>query len=301
MRRPRTSPGRLAFLGFAVIAMTIGGVAGLARSASARPAKSTKRSPRARARARPPSKALEGIIVRIDDGEFVANLGRNNGLREGMSVRLYRTIRTTHPVTRRALRDRFPVGMTTVTEVADRLSIMRPEGTFLGQVRVGDPVVVIPAARPDSKAIGGGGSASAGDASAAKLLCLAQAKKRCPPSKSCPACPKAQPKEAYARHADAVFRHSLGRTLTERIVLWRQWLRNWPATPLTAQVQAEVDLLHSHVAGLQLADRTRRDLQGIADLRKRIHHAPLERIFRGEPAWVVLSAADWSNVRDVRI
>lgn len=84
---------------------------------------------------------IEGDDVFLDAGEERVSVG------DDLEVR--RTIEVRHPITRRVLRDWFPVGHIRVATVRARLSIARALGTPWRPLAAGDTVVLPPRAPPE--------------------------------------------------------------------------------------------------------------------------------------------------------
>ncbi len=234
---------------------------------------------------------VRGWLLRIDGAEYVIDLGSSDGLAPGAMVRLYRTIRAKHPLTGKEVLDRFPVGVAEAHEVASHLSILQPDEATRKTLQVGDMVEF-----------------TAKRATPPKPVEAAQP----PHCRPCPACPAALPNPPTAdRSADDValdetFLMTLGRVPQERIELWREFVKLHPNSPIVPSVLKEIDALNEMARGSRIA----REDAGIAAARvqtaaRRVIHLPLDGVDHdlriGEPAWLVFSAADWSDVTDLRV
>jgi len=233
----------------------------------------------------------EGMVLVLNDDECVIDIGARDGLKVGDEVRLFRTIRTKHPVTGRAMRDAFVVGRATIVEVAPTMASLLPDQQARRRLRVGDPVRVIPTAEAAPKVVAAGAETKPAPA-------VEEA-----PSRPAPVCPPAtnDTRTEDVRAAEITFQALLGRQPSERIRMWRDWLRQYPRSPLAGRVRTEIDALNRSALDSQLA---RQDLKRQAHARKlaqRIYHAQLPQLFVDEPAWIVVTAADWARITDVRV
>lgn len=248
-----------------------------------------------------------GWIVRIVASEVVVDLGAADGLRVGQELAMYRTVKARHPRTGKEVADRFNAGLTTVQELATHLAILRPDKDLLTLLAEGDLVECqVPAPQAAATVAKADAKKPAKSDSIPTKTTGEQAD--CPPSRQCPACPPSgsagAPSVALSADEAALdesFRNSLGRTPHERITLWQDWLRRFPASAHRASVQLEIDALQEQVNNARTA---RADGDRITKLRafsQRIHHdrPHLQRV--GEAVWLAFAAADWSDVADLRV
>lgn len=209
-------------------------------SAGAMLVAATYASPRPARAATGDDKPVEGVIVKVADGEVILDLGHREGLPDDARVRVYRRVEVTHPVTGKKVVDRFPIGTMRLSKVGQRLSIATNAESLERLPSVGDFVVfdAAPAAPKASAPPNGSGRASA-DASAkstaestAKTLAAAE-DCNCQPSEVDPA----------LAAVDKAFQRSLGRTLTERIDIWSKFLAQHPDTPYATEIDRELTWL----------------------------------------------------------
>ncbi len=245
--------------------------------------------------------ATEGMLVHVQGAEHVIDIGRKHGLRAGNRVRLYRTIRVRHPVSGRKLRDRFEVGEVEISEVAARMAVLIVPPKMARRLRPGDPVQVLrPKPRPQPKPAPAAARSPVITVPAAVL----------PPAARRPGAPLLNPTslrpgqlapDPVEQAAERQFRATLGKQPAERITAWRRFLAEHPDSPLAAGIRAEIDTMAELGADqrrLQQGDSTRRRLE---HARRIVRHQPLPAMRVGEPAWVVITAADWSSVADARV
>ena len=115
-------------------------LAGLAQAQSTAPAK-----PAAAPRVAEPAK--RGVILQLDEGRAIVDLGRQDGLREGDVVRLRKRYVLVHPVTSAKIEDDLPLGTGRVERVSDRICVISVGLISLGAAPSGGaPVAVGPVA-----------------------------------------------------------------------------------------------------------------------------------------------------------
>src|SRR5438067_1716368 len=78
-----------------------------------------------------------GAVVKIEQREIYVSLGETQGVASGATLRLKRTVKLRHPVTRAAIDDWIPIGSATITQAAGRLS-RAVVGELVHEIRVGD-------------------------------------------------------------------------------------------------------------------------------------------------------------------
>lgn len=157
--------------------------------------------------------ALEGVVVNIDSGEVVVDLGREHGLPSQAEIQLYRRLEVVHPVTGEVLVDRFPIGGVALDQVGQVLSIAHANGGLSRLPAVGDFAVFEPV----------GVRADTQDAT-----------------------PVEWGPERVA--IEEGFRGTLGRSLTDRIATWETYIRDFPDSPYINEVGAELVWLRQLLA-----------------------------------------------------
>ena len=177
------------------------------------------------ARAAPPSRGATATIVRVDQGELFIDLGTDQGLVAGQTVEVFRRIEITHPVTRRLLVDRFPIGTVTIAEAGRLLSIVDDFGTLTPPPRVGDQVEY--------------GSRSPEPRSPAATTATTSTTAPTGPSSTTPTTSSTPPLDPFIR----VFEATLGLPPRDRISLWEEWAAANPRSPRLAAVREEIAIL----------------------------------------------------------
>jgi hypothetical protein len=124
----------------------------------------TGRPPAATAAA---SSFVEGHVLAIEEGDIIVDLAAKDGLAVGDVLELWRPLRLIHPVTHRAVVDRYRIGDVTLSQVRPAVALGRVTGVALRAPAAGDVVLVERAAaapgpapsRPVTPAVPAGGVA----------------------------------------------------------------------------------------------------------------------------------------------
>ena len=85
---------------------------------------------------------VRGAVVKVEAREIYVNLGKDRAVDDGALLRIKRTVRLRHPVTRAAIEDWVPVGSAVVTQAGGQLS-RAIIGSLIDEVRIGDTVEVL--------------------------------------------------------------------------------------------------------------------------------------------------------------
>lgn len=91
--------------------------------------------------------ALEGRVLRVQEGEVVLDLAGGRGVPSNAILQVYRRLVVKHPITGKDLEDRFPIGQVPVAEVGELLAIVRDTSGLSRPPAAGDYVVYEPNAR----------------------------------------------------------------------------------------------------------------------------------------------------------
>ncbi len=159
-----------------------------------------------------------GSVVKVEHGEIYVSLGAAHGVASEAPLRLKRTIRLRHPVTRAAIEDWIPIGSATVTQAGSSLS-RAVLGELVEQVKVGDVVEVLvevadapppPAPTPP------------------------------PPPPDAPPQPAPDP---VALEVLGVFAQQTGAALDARIASWERYLSQRPQSPYAEAIARDLDQL----------------------------------------------------------
>ncbi|MBI5517219.1 MAG: hypothetical protein HY909_25795 [Deltaproteobacteria bacterium] len=229
----------------------------------------------------------EGTVLRIDGSQLVVDLGHAQGVETGSTFTLYRPLTVTHPVTRRVLRDRFPIGRIVLDHAGQTLSVAHAEGAFSRPPSAGDVVVparVTPFRQEPSETPAPAPAPRPGTPPQGPAPLVA-------PPPTAPAAPEGPPEE---REATALFVSTLGAAPEQRVQRYERFLRERPGSPYAPRIVAEVSALRallvaSRRAAAQEPARSAPDLRVLEDLPTSLRP--------GDPAVVVVQFAQESSIR----
>lgn len=215
----------------------------------------------ARAEAQAP---VAGVVVGVQNGEVILDLGASSGLVPGARVEILRRLEVKHPVTGAVIVDHFPIGELSLDEVGQLLSIARGWEPLSRAPQVGD------AAR-----VAGGTPA---------------------PSPRSPSAPSRDPAQDAL---EEVFVQTLGKPLTERASLWELYLARWPQSPWAEGVAQELRWLQDEVDRARRATPSAQASAAPAGLTARVS-APA-RLHTGEPLEIHAAVLETEQVSQVRL
>jgi hypothetical protein len=196
------------------------------------------------------SSPIEGVVLKVADGEIILDLGHTQGLPDDTKVRVYRKVEVTHPVTQKTVVDRFPIGELQLTQVGETLSIGTNAQSLDRLPSVGDYVVWTPSGAGSAQK-----EAAATDSSGRANNSEKADEQDCDCEDVAPdligqGLAKQDPALAAV---DAAFAKTLGRPLSERIEVWSAFLDEHPSNPYAAQVAQEVKWLRARLDQLREA------------------------------------------------
>lgn len=99
------------------------------------------------------AKELTGVVLALDGGEVVIDLGKKQGVSDGDTLELWRPLKLKHPVTGKLVADRFKIGALKVVQARDVLSLARPTGAVSRPIETGDVVILPGAFKPATPAV----------------------------------------------------------------------------------------------------------------------------------------------------
>ncbi|CAN5887433.1 hypothetical protein BH11MYX2_BH11MYX2_39820 [soil metagenome] len=155
-----------------------------------------------------------GSIVKIEQQEIYVTLGSAQGVESGAALRIKRTVRLKHPVTRTLVEDWVPIGAATVTQAGVSLS-RAVVGEMVGDVKVGD-VVEIYVDGPDAPAA--------------------------PVARTQPA-PQAPPADPATTEVLGLFAQLTGQSLDARVAGWEHYLSLRANSPYAEDIRSDVQVM----------------------------------------------------------
>lgn len=231
------------------------------------------------AAAAPPA-PVEGVVVKVADGEVVIDLGRATGLPEGEPIALYRRMVVQHPITGATIEDRFPIGAVQPAQVGELLTIIRDTGELERAPVPGDFAVYHP------------------PAAVTPTPPLAAAPSPAPGAAPNTAAPPVAPDTAALR---AVFEQSLAQSLPQRIALYESFIEAFPQSSHAARVGRELVSLRTMLGQIRdtapaPATETIADADGLT-----VRHLTPRPIVVGETFEVAIAIVETERVAEVRL
>ncbi|MBI5479225.1 MAG: hypothetical protein HY906_10230 [Deltaproteobacteria bacterium] len=240
-----------------------------------------------------------GYIVRIDlkgaEAEVYIDLGVERGALEGNRVTLLRDITVRHPITKRPLRDLFPVAEAKIESARGNMSILRLPAATAKVLRPGDRAALGAAPAPT---LSPEEIAAAPGPARRTLPCPA------PKEKACPACPQVKDREPDAATQGVLqaWRATFGQTPDTRIALWRDYAKRFPSSPygdfareeakrIRVEMKKAVLLLETQQAAAASAEALRQAQQRAVAQATQTYHQKPDEVRRGEPVEVAVSTA----------
>jgi len=217
-----------------------------------------------------PARQREFTLLLIDHGEYMADVGRATGFAEGATFTLFRPVVVRHPVTRQALRDRFPIGALRLRSQGETMSLLAADGSMARIPAVGD--ILIPEESDDPtplpvRPVSSPRRTASVPATAAVPATVATSGQPAPPRTTAPpppasslANPPANPpapsrptavsaeaapvvNASEAQELTAAWNETVGRPLDARITRWLRFLEAFPRSAYAPMLRREVGAL----------------------------------------------------------
>jgi hypothetical protein len=257
-------------------------------------------------------------VLRIDGVDVWVDLGTADGVTTGSVLTLYDVVVATHPISKKQVRDAFPVGTLRVTVAGKKLSVAQAlddkaakRASAGDEVELGSAAVVVTdpwddALRPREPAEEPAeATAPAGDPAAAQA---AAARRR-------------RDAEAAVAEAEAIeqaWAATLGKPAEERIAIWEAHLAKWPRGVYAASVRAEITGLRAQIGAALAREEAREAAEHARDrtawqdaleapdlvITGPLAYVPPRRVYEGSPFELAFIAVDpaavkaaWVNVR----
>ena len=240
-----------------------------------------------------------GYVVRIDlkgqEAELYIDLGVERGAVEGGRVTLLRDITVRHPVTKKPLRDLFPVAEAKIDSARANMSVLRLSAALAKVLRPGDRAAL--------------GSAPAPTLSPAEIAAAPGPARRttpcpAPKEKACPACPQSRERapDAATQGVLQAWHATMGQPPAMRIALWKDYAKRFPQSPHAAFAREEAkrlrvemkkanQLLQAQQAAAATTEALRQAQRRAVAAATEVHHQAPAEVRRGEPVEVAVAAA----------
>ncbi len=163
---------------------------------------------------------VRGSVVKVEQQEIYVSFGGKQGVGDGTALRIKRTIRLKHPVTRAMVEDWIPVGSATVTQAGGALS-RAVVGDLVSSIKVGDSVEAL-VDRPDAPKPTGPTP---------------------PPVPVPPPTPAGPAPDPMTVEVLGVFAQQTGQPLDARIAGWERYLSSRGNSPYAEAIRNDVETL----------------------------------------------------------
>ncbi len=184
----------------------------------------------------PPNAQAQHVVLDIQERDIYIDMGHQQGLAVGGLVTLQHVIRATHPVTKKRVRDTFPLGQMRVRKVGPKVSIVHARQALHARVRVGDEVTLAsePVVYVDPWTIPATALTTAPTSSSDALY-----ERRVQ---------KASDRIAAEQRVEAVWKQTLGQSPQSRLDLWSAYVNENPNSPFLRVVKQNADALRRQIS-----------------------------------------------------
>lgn len=216
---------------------------------------------------------VEGVIMQVEGtDELFVNLGTQDGLRTGATLRIFRRVVLKHPITEKTIEDRFPIGAVKVSEAGKLLSIVRTFDDLRRGPVPGDYAVL--GAVPPPAIVQGAKPAD------------------CPPAAVVGPVAPSDPPDVVDLHRALV--GGLGKPIEARVQLLQAYRAKYPTGPYTTAVTQSIDLLRAQQIALESA--TAKQAPSLIS-----RHDPVRRIEAQRPLAIAVAVRAADPVQAVRL
>jgi hypothetical protein len=224
---------------------------------------------------------ITGVVVTIDSGDLVLDLGAEQGIREGQVVEIWRPLTLRHPVTGKRIADRFKIGTLVIGQVRPSIALATPSDDLSREAQAGDVIVVRGAGAPPTSPPAPG---------RAPVVLAPPAPHEGSPKPGGPA-PASDPEAAALA---AMFDGLRGATLSVRIRAYEEYTRSRPRSRFAPVLYEEAQALRAIYAGAKRGDGGENARTGPPPPRLR-GFVPPEEVRANEPLRVAVELADASG------
>ncbi|MGZ3421540.1 MAG: hypothetical protein ACXVEE_26925 [Polyangiales bacterium] len=169
------------------------------------------------------AKDTEGVVLALDAGDVVIDLGKKAGLHDGDVLEVWRPLKLKNPATGKIVTDRFQIGSVKVTQVGEVMSLARPNGPMSRAIAAGDVVLIrIVSAPPPPKPVTS--AKPLGSASPAPVFVDA---------------------DPELREVGALFESLSGTSPEARVKAYEAWIKAHPKSRFAGMLEEEVAALRA--------------------------------------------------------
>jgi hypothetical protein len=245
-----------------------------------------------------------GTVLRISGDDIYVDLGANDGVGAGTKLTLMHAIVAIHPVTKKKIRDLFPIGVLTVTKAGAKVCIARAPKAIKARVKIGDEIKLASARRrfvdPWKEQV----------ERSKQPREPVMVNRGTPSNRKVPSGPDAH---AQAEAVKRAWKATLGKPPRARVAVWSRYLAAHPRSPYTTSIRAEIARLQVFMREIARIDATRtrpesrrraeraerlRLIELGLDLSSPVVMRPLGRVIAGQQldiAFTVLAESDLSK------
>jgi hypothetical protein len=169
------------------------------------------------------AKETTGVVLALDAGDVVIDLGKKTGIHDGDLLEVWRPLKLKNPATGKIVTDRFQIGSVRVTQAGEVMSLAKPNGPMSRAIAAGDVVIIrIVGAPPPPKPV-----------TSAK------------PSGSTTAAPTVVEADPELREIGALFESLSGTTPEARVKAYQAWIKAHPKSRFAGMLEEEIEGLRA--------------------------------------------------------
>jgi hypothetical protein len=218
----------------------------------------------------------EGIVLAIQDGEILIDLGTEQGLKEDLRGVLYRRVRLKHPLTGKTLKDLVPLAQVVVITAGEIVSAVLIDEPNLDRVKKGDVVrfkTLMPPPKPEAR--------------------------ECQECQECHDCPI----DEHAEILQGTWLTTLGKSVEQRIETWKVFIDLNSDSPYLKQAESELAFTLRLKENLDQAANLRKKKQKRHARKSKIvaHHRPISSVEENKPVRIVVFVMGDRPVNTVRL
>ncbi len=216
-------------------------------------------------------------VIKVDRkglGGAVLDLGSAAGAKTGDEVQVFRVVQIRHPVTKKRIQDRVPIGELVLKQVGEHLSVASGAKELMNRIKAGDQVEL--------------SGAEAGPTGQ---------RRPAPPPRGPAAGPALEPDTAAVLEA---WKRSLGKSPAQRIEIWEEFKREHPRSSYAMHLAVEIRAMKSLAEKLR-APRPQVTKPPRAEQRLEFGHRGKSSLYTGEPLQVAVKVNELDPIRSADV